>query len=284
VCVCVCVWSTLMSSTFTGSTRDALAIMVFLQNKYPNECILLKQTLYDLEHKYQNSAVKSKLEMDFPVDWFELGLVWSDGQLYYDKNIRFRVDQCSHRFVLTPFTLVADEFVHANFLIFDREAATLEHFEPFGRTPRIYLHHSSQQLFYKKLSRFGNLILGRDSSFVSLLAEAGVELQHKQEQELRRSLLQRKDTDPGGFCLAWAGMFADVRLSNSLLDIRSIPVLWSEFMQIDDVFLTDYVRDYATRIIKAEQFLREQNIFLSADMLKSLMIKRKAGINGGVIL
>lgn len=241
---------------FTGSSDDALSVLLFLLREHPRQCTFV----------LRDALVTQTLD-----SWFAVALVWMDNELHFPGRVRTETDFlweikiCEEQFVVMPLILVdrLKRNLHANFLIIDRREGTFEHFEPYGFMPRIYgtpepLRHRLRKLcsrtFPTTLPR-GVVLEPRPSEGKGLQAR----------QELERKMA--RPNQPAGFCLAWSALYAAVRLASPLERAEVMPSRMLDIVvRSTDDSLTDFIDRFASCMIE-----RESSKSLAAGTLPSCL-------------
>lgn len=170
---------------------------------------------------------------------------------------------CQKRFLIFPLILSSCEVGagHANYLILDREKATLEKFEPNGAA---FYNEEIARVFDIvemdiRIVRYFNQVFARlgDSRKITFLTPVGrCELgpQHLQAEADEWDLVvdEARRRDPGGFCLAWSLWYTDLRLSNPQLSTDEVYAAMMTQLTSGErsARLTIFIRNYAEFLIR----------------------------------
>ncbi len=219
---------------FTGSNDDAIQVLIFLAKKHPDQC----------QFFLRDVIVKKK-------SWVNTSLIWDGKKIKFqgkdvqDHGFVSKILKCKHQFLILPLMLVDPGYtiMHANFLVLDLLEETVEHFEPYGNTPEQFgdAHslNESLQVFTTRVFPKGR--------FVQPKVSEGKGLQARQELE---SQITKTKSRPPGFCLAWAALYASVRLSSPLERPECMADKMLQLAQGSGaVTLTSFIDDFAHQII-----------------------------------
>jgi len=260
---------------FRGTTRDAVTILLYLQNKYQDECVLLSHVEAALKQNKQ-----AEQEIDAPLSWYDVGAVWVHGKLWLPDEFYSRTRKCPHRFLLVPLTLVSRDLkgFHANFIIVDTHKRVLERFEPYGQTPRAFLGGATVQVLCDALLEVALKALGDTASVINPLHVAKWQLQLQQETE---KLMDPTKGDPLGYCLAWSALYVDTRLACPLLRAEHVPAHLIRLMEAYPQRMTLYIQKYSAQLRALDAKARREHKVLDAAQIKRLL---KLDGTGGTVV
>ena len=228
---------------FTGSSKDALAALVFLMRNHQHQCTFIVDNAFKME------------KMD---SWFAVALVWMDNKLRFpgegrtEESFIRAVCRCSDQFTVVPLILVDKQrtIMHANTIIIDRQSATLEHFEPYGEMGRCF---GSATRLKQRLKAFCKNIFPDavpPAVVIQPRPSHGRGLQARQELERRTGTFNQ----PVGFCLAWSTLYASVRLATPMSRPETMPDRMLALVNQSDVTnLTDFIDDFASITLESTQ-------------------------------
>jgi hypothetical protein len=225
---------------FEGSVLDVLCLLVHLNNKYNDQCVLLQVLHENWGHK---------------IHWNDVSLLFVEGSLRYPNNKSLEnhattIARCKFRFVLTPLMIVdpSYKYMHANMVIYDTKKQTLERYESYSSTP----------------SGYGSMI-PLDESLRQLASEINPRSRYIQPVKVPVQLLQEienkmNEADPAGYCLAYSALYADLRLQFALRDPEAIPELLYVAATRHPSSMTQYIRDYAKSATEIKASIDPQDI------------------------
>ena len=240
--------------SFTGSSDDAAAALVFLLREHPKQCTFILD-----DAKLSASGSGSTL-----ASWEDVALVWANGDMQYPGRDRTEhgflrdVRACREQFTVMPLILVdpAHTSLHANFIILDRREGTIEHFEPYGFMPQKFGHAEPLRTQLRHLCRKAFPTALPNGIVIEPRPSEGKGLQARQELEKK---MARPDQPPG-FCLAWSTLYASVRLASPLQrpEITSDRIL-ELVRRSKDSTLTDFIDRFATSTVERKTRVRAQD-------------------------
>jgi hypothetical protein len=183
------------------------------------------------------------------------------------------------RFGIVFLSLIYDQVLHANVLIYDFKNLTVERFEPYGNTSLIENH--VDDLLEEELTWSTGLKYLRPRDFLPF---AGF-----QTISDETNLINTKAGDFGGFCLAWCLWYIETRIKNADIDPKTLVLkLINKLNKIEYKF-SEHIRNYSNKINKKRiEYIKNiginekeiSNIYLTNDndsILAEFLIKKYNG-------
>lgn len=159
------------------------------------------------------------------------------------KNIKdFYKTSC--QFLLLPLVLTRQTGAnHANLILINRKTKTFEFFEPHG------FSNPTKFANAKRISRNISSYLtsiGLIIENIELVGPHAAGMQAYNSSELSKV----KKGDPGGFCQAWSGWFADYRLKNPDTNASELLQLAIKKVAANPKGFKHFIRNYAEFVVK----------------------------------
>jgi len=201
---------TLDVCTFTGTTLDVLLGLIYLLKKHKSACSTLSTEFY-LNENLQNFYKSIGIMMGSRGDFLNFEIVWVHQKLYLVDDFYDRINDCikgGSEFIIIPLGIEMKAGSHANYIIFDVKANTVERFEPHGSSNPPGLNYEPSILDELIESRF-KIFNESIKYYAPKDYEPKVGFQLLDIFESNR----KKIGDPGGFCALWAIWYVDMRLT-----------------------------------------------------------------------
>lgn len=230
--------SSTSSEPWKGTPVNELIAMMYLMQKHENDCVAIPVPS-------KGRALETLTFKDYSLMWIvEKGKM---GVLRKPRKLIHYIKKCSNnpktRFVLISLGLelkAAKTEGHANYLILDKKMKTVEHFEPHGG--RSFIEHMYRVPILEDVLRkyflknFGyKYIPPREvCPYIGLQTV---------ENAYRRRL---KSVDPGGYCVAWSILYADLRLTYPDIPPLVLQDLVLETLSNTPQLLLLTIRNYTT--------------------------------------
>jgi hypothetical protein len=225
-------------TTFKGNAIYNLSVLKYLKKKYKQYCVIIPKI----------NKTTNLVHRDVSLRWVQENE--KEGYFSIPNNYWNYFIKCDKkRFIVFPFGFDCSNFMgHANYMVYDRETASLERFEPYGKTHRTCTNPNRLD---EKIKKLFNDNLGKD--FVKNYYKPLDFMPLKSFQRIQESEKQnRPDDPPGGFCSAWSCWYAELRLSNPNIDRKKIIKYAFEKLDNDGISLTEYIRNYSSLIAKSK--------------------------------
>lgn len=183
------------------------------------------------------------------------------------------------RFAIVFLSLIYDQVLHANVLIYDFKNLTVERFEPYGNTSLI--ENNVDDLLEEELTWSTGLKYLRPKDFLPF---AGF-----QTISDETNLINTKAGDFGGFCLAWCLWYIETRIKNSEVDPKTLVLKLINKLNKMEYKFSEHIRNYSNKInIKRVNYIKKiginekdiSNIYLTNDndsILAEFLIKKYNG-------
>ena len=238
-------------TNFNAQPWEDLISMLYLMHRHPNECVAMPLGLLTNSGKLTSKAQKVK-------QFIETSLEWSEKQQQFLIPIGLwqSIKSClakGSKFIVMPlgFSCINGS-AHANFLVYNSETKELERFDPYGSVKSLCLKPPD---FAKKLGELFNKYVKKDmvkKVFDPLSYCPNISFQFIEEGEI----VEKKPSDPKGFCLAWSAWYADTRLSNSNKSREQVVNMSLKQLKENPISFTKYIRYYSAFLEKIGKELK----------------------------
>jgi hypothetical protein len=219
---------------FRGYPEAAVANLMYLIQRNKHECVALANF---------DKFVK-RIKQGKPLTWTDVGFVWKKSKIRfpggskesYTKSIHKCTQKVENRFILNILTIVTDKFMHANIILFDQIAKTVERFDPYEEnvTKDMTEFDNQLELFFNENVTKLNKYYRPEHTGVR-----GIQLQQEEEKNTKHIM------DPVGFCNPWTILYAETRLTYPEQDPRVITNLYKSQTKLAKITLTAFIRNYA---------------------------------------
>jgi hypothetical protein len=228
-----------MVRKFHGSSVDGLVMLRYLYRDHPKQCTFVL-----------TNALREPLNLGI---WRQVAFVWENNRLSVPggsmTSMEMEIGRCRHSLTVIPLLIVAprQRHLHINILVVDRDEATVELFEPFGILPSVYGPQAPLE------AALGTVLMRSVRSKVppKILKpnlSTGSGLQALQELE---GIMRQGSGLPPGYCMAWAALYAKVRLASPLEQRAMIPdkILSMARDQVTATSLTEFIQSFASELM-----------------------------------
>jgi ankyrin repeat protein len=237
---------TLDVCTFTGTTLDVLLGLIYLLKKHKSACSTLSTEFYSNEN-LQNFYKSIGIMMGSRGDFLNFEIVWVHQKLYLVDDFYDRINSCikgGSEFIIIPLGIEMKAGSHANYIIYDIKANTVERFEPHGSSTPPGLNYEPSILDELIESRF-KVINNSIKYFSPKDYEPKVGFQLLDIFETNR----KKIGDPGGFCALWAIWYVDMRLTYKNIGCNELTKILIKSIKTQNISVKSMIRNYAINII-----------------------------------
>ena len=230
--------------TFTGSTLDILAGLLYLLKKHKNACSTLTKNF--AENKDLCKFYKSiGIIMNSQCEFLNFEIVWVHQKLYLIEGFYDQFKKCmgAKRFVIIPVGIEMREGSHANYIIYDNVTKEVERFEPHGATTPPGLHYNPNLLDEILESRFK--IIDKTIKYIrprEFLPKIGFQLMDIHEHN------KKKIGDPSGFCALWAIWYVDMRLTYRDTDRNELVKSLIKNIRAQNISFKNLIRNYGKNV------------------------------------
>ena len=220
--------SNVSNNLFDPIPHQLMTSLIFFSYKYKNDCVIINFNRIHSKHSapfsyhlisitYNEQTQRIKVPTKF---WFQ-----------FTKCLK-----CTQRFIIFPLIIYwkNNNGSHANFMIYDSQQHSLERFEPYGKLPSHNIDKHLKETFRQK---FGNSSIKKYYKPTSISPDDAFQAISEQENE-------NIPSDPIGFCQAWSTWYADLRLSNPNIPVKTLIPLVLEKLKKKRSF-TSFIRSYA---------------------------------------
>lgn len=251
-----------------ASTSSYIFGLMFLMKKHSNDCFIIKELdvdlmvndYYDYNNLNQfgmrdifNDKRFSPIHLDVISDMVNKKNIY---EIDFCCGITFLQEQikvCKTRFVIIIFDIVYYEkrytqYIstggHANLLLLDTKLKTLERFDPnYGTVEYITDKSLSQVNIDKYLSDVLQPIF---PDYIYIYANIDVPF-GPQSLQVYETIVDSKQNDPTGYCVAWSLLYADLRLTYPDISKKKIMKIFSKNILDEEIVIdiTDFIRSYA---------------------------------------
>lgn len=263
-------YSNVIISTFSGSTIDVLAGMIYLINKFNTEdnSNYVQSSMNLLKHKEDIIVCKNIPNGNKICEIFGFEIMWINKNIIFPtnknssisallkeiiENNNKKLSEC--RWFIVPIGIEFESQSHANYLLVDIKLMEVERFEPHGSSPPIGLNYEPELL---------------DMFIHSYLEESGLKFKYfKPKDYLPKIGFQSIEIselksdyigDPNGFCALWCIWWIDMRLSNPNISRNKLVMYLNKELINENVSYKKLIRDYSQYVIN----IRDK-LFVKAD-------------------
>ena len=156
--------------------------------------------------------------------------------------------QGTKRFCVVFLSLIYDEILHANILIYDFKNMSIERFEPYGNTSLI--ENTVDDILEEELTWNTGLKYLRPKDY---LPYAGF-----QTISDENNLINKKAGDFGGFCLAWCLWYLESKIKNPDISSKILVEKLINKLNNSELKFSEYIRNYSNKINeKRVKYLKE---------------------------
>ena len=244
-------------TTFRGSPWDDFVSMLYLLHKHPKDCVAIPNDLLTRSGRITNKGLAVTNYNDTSLYWCTI-----TNKFYVPTGLWDAVKSCLRRkarFIVMSLGIngINNNGIHsshANFLVYNSETKALERFEPQGTPTSKFLHVPN---FEKKLYDLFNKNVCKDmidDVYAPLSFCPAINVQRIQYKENDKQI-----GEVGGFCVAWAAWYADIRLSNPKKSRSEVVALGIEKLQKNPYSFTRFIRSYSAFLTKVGNELKRSN-------------------------
>jgi len=252
ICITLEEGETLDVCTFTGTTLDVLLGLIFLLKKHKSACSTLSTEFYSNEN-LQNFYKSIGIMMGSRGDFLNFEIVWVHQKLYLVDDFYDRIKDCINggaEFIIIPLGIEMKAGSHANYIIYDVKAKSVERFEPHGSSTPPGLNYEPSILDELIESRFK--VIDEDIKYYAPKDyEPKVGFQLLDIFETNR----KKIGDPGGLCALWAIWYVDMRLTYKNIGCNELTKILIKSIKTQNISVKNMIRNYATNIISTRDEL-----------------------------
>lgn len=223
---------------FEGTVFNSLSAMYYLNYLHGHEnCFIILSNSYD----------KSKSHKDISIRWIHNKGISSPEEFWpeFDKHYQHCLQKLENNirpFIVFTFGFSCLDSGHANIIIFDVYNKCLERFDSVVYKDNECLNVSNLDI--KILTLFQNK--GYDIQNIITPKDIRASFQLKQEAEK----IRRIKSDPqNGFCSAWSCFYADLRLTNPIMDINTLINKTEVWIEQNYNSYTEFIRLYSQNIV-----------------------------------
>jgi glutaredoxin len=195
-----------LKKQFKGLPWDMLAGLIYLSLRFPNNCIVIPQTI-SLERDIYSLR-----------DMKEISLRWiqtngKNGYIHIPPGYWDSLKKCKQpRFIMLPFGFSCATGVgHTNFLVYDTRTKEMERFEPHGKLDSKITCVNPNNID-ERIKGIFNTNLG--SNFIRRIYSPLEFCPEKCFQDIQVRENKRAKSDPRGFCVAWCIWYAEMRMKH----------------------------------------------------------------------
>jgi hypothetical protein len=163
---------------------------------------------------------------------------YSDTEYYIHPYLNVLINNNKKRFACVFISLISDNYLHANVLLYDFKNKTVERFEPYGN---MYgLDVTIDDILEEELTWNTGLSYKRPSDYLPLVSFQMISDENNSNYQ--------KPGDFGGFCLAWCIWYVEHRLKNpDILPKVLVGKIIKKISNLNIKFI-EYIRNYANKI------------------------------------
>lgn len=229
---------------FQSKFKDVGIFTLYLNDTYnelfiPNlQSYLIKNLTFEDTFPFSDDLVKKESIFPWIISYY------SNTEFYIHPYLNNLINTEKYnknkRFAIVFLSLVYDNVLHANVLIYDFKNLTLERFEPFGNTSLI--ENSIDDLLEEELTWSTGFKYLRPKDF---LPYAGF-----QTISDETNLINTKAGDFGGFCLAWCLWYIELRIKNPDINPKILIIKIINKLNNMEYKFVEHIRNYSNKINK----------------------------------
>lgn len=222
----------------------------YLTVKYRNELLGIPKT--ENEQIIQKLITKCNSYSFIISPYF---VVWGGEDTYFiHDEIEFhllkQLKNDNIRFIYIKLTIVCDNFIHANAIIYDKNNGILERFEPYGII-NIVDNKKLDEFIIDKLKNMLELRTNRKITYYSpdkLFSSVGFQTLSDDS-----NINKKKLGDPKGYCLAWTFWYIEMRITNpdvlpNVLIEQSIKLIINNYKNDNFEKFINFIRGYGSHL------------------------------------
>ncbi len=226
---------------FQAKFKDVCIFIIYLQDTYqelliPNmKSYLINNITFDNTFPFSDDIISKEPVFPWIISYY------SETEYYihpYLNNLINAERTDNKRYAVVFLSLIYDNIMHANILVYDFKNMTVERFEPYGNTNLI--DNTLDDILEEELTWNTGLKYLRPNDF---LPYAGF-----QTISDENNLINKKAGDFGGFCLAWCLWYLETKIKNPDVDSKIlVNKLINKITKLEIKFI-EYIRNYSTKI------------------------------------
>ena len=273
---------------FNADIIHSILYFIYMMSKYdlivPIRTYNKEQYKWD-KNNFQNQSLIDNSLLNNIVDealttsytFFPYLLYWNNKNLYFYSNdtelCLQRVLKFKQRFVALKLSILSQENLHANIVLYDKKTNVLIRFEPYGDFN--YMNNDLDKKIYKLFKK----CLHKNCTYLTpsdYLGDANYQLSSNEND-----MASTKLGDPEGYCLAWCLWYLELKMRNP--DIDDIYLIKRTIQNITNTYkntkypLLTHIRNYAmfldnekNKILKSYGILEDEiyQLHYSDNLLK----------------
>jgi hypothetical protein len=227
---------------FQARFKDVAIFTLYLTNTYKNLYIpnmtsyLLDGITFDDSFPFSDPLIAK--EPIFP--W--IICYYSENEYYihpYLNNIINSVRRDNiKRFGLVFLSIIYDNILHANILLYDFKKMTIERFEPYGNSNIV--DTTMDDILEEELTWSTGFKYIRPNDYLPIVGFQTISDENNIEN--------KKSGDFGGFCLAWCLCYIETRMKNMEIDPKILVSKLINKLTKSNIKFSEYIRNYSNKI------------------------------------
>jgi len=222
---------------------------IYLLNKYKSKCLLLGRDVYGIIY------LGITIYINNDIDNYTLNA--SEKKMF--NKIIIELTKCIERGVetiLIPLRIDRDsaDACHSNILIYRKNENVIEHFEPHGK---IFMYESYSDKISSKLKTFVSMLntelkmKGMPNKVKFITASRvcpRINGLQSLETEVKDTILDDKESESGGYCMAWSLFFAELALQNPTISSNKLLTSVLKMSKFNSTYIRNIIRGYVLNI------------------------------------
>jgi hypothetical protein len=239
---------------FKASFKDVGIFSLYLSDTYsdlyiPNmKSYMINNLTFDHSMPFSDALIEKESFFPWVIN------IYSEYEYYihpYLNNLINTEKNNNKRFAFVFLSLIKDDLLHANALIYDFKNNTVERFEPYGNTNDI--DEYIDNILEEELTWSTGLKYLRPKDYMPYSGFQTI----SDETNIKNT----KPGDFGGFCLAWCLLYVETRLKNPNLEPEKLVSKLINKLNNMDIKYSEYIRNYSNKINKFRiKYLQEIDI------------------------
>jgi hypothetical protein len=227
---------------FQSKFKDVGIFTLYLNDKYkelliPNmQIYIIKNLTFENTFPFSDDLIIKESIFPWIISYY------SNTEYYIHPYLNNLINAERHnknkRFGIVFLSLIYDNVLHANVLVYDFKNLTIERFEPYGNTSLI--ENNVDDLLEEELTWSTGFKYLRPKDFLPF---AGF-----QTISDETNLINTKAGDFGGFCLAWCLWYIETRIKNPNVEPKTLVLKIINKLNKLDYKFSEHIRNYSNKI------------------------------------
>jgi hypothetical protein len=231
------------STLFQAKFKDVGIFAIHLANKWKNQLVipnaasyLLNNLTYENTFPFADDIISKEPIFPWIISFHNTNEYYIHPYLNNIINSERRNGQ--KRFAAVFISLIYENLLHANILVYDFNNMTVERFEPYGNS--VLVDPDIDDVLEEDLCWNTGLKYIRPKDFLPFTGFQTISDENY--------AMNKKNGDYGGFCLAWCLFYLESRLKNPELKPNILVKKLINKINHSDIKFSEYIRNYSNKI------------------------------------